>query len=101
MRTPLRAIRGYLQTLLDEPLDPASSRRFLEIARNETLRLGRMVDGMFAVSLLDLEYGTAPPAYPSEGRFRKMPSMLLWPHLRRAYASGAEMSGMRACPPAP
>lgn len=61
MRSPLGAIRGYLQTLLEEPLDASSSRRFLEIARNETLRLGRMVDGMFAVSLLDLEYGAGPP----------------------------------------
>ncbi|MGA3037701.1 MAG: HAMP domain-containing sensor histidine kinase [Vulcanimicrobiaceae bacterium] len=63
MRTPLSAIRGYLQTVLDEPLEPAS-RRFLEIARNETLRLGRMVDGMFAVSLLDLDFGAALPASP-------------------------------------
>jgi len=59
MRTPLGAIRGYLQTLLDEPLDSATTRRFLEVARNEAMRLGRMVDGMFAVSLLDLEYGAA------------------------------------------
>lgn len=64
MRTPLTAIRGYLQTVLDEPLEPATSKRFLEIARNETLRLGRMVDGMFAVSLLDLEFGAAQPASP-------------------------------------
>jgi len=67
MRTPLGAIRGYLQTILDEPLDASSSRRFLEIARNETLRLGRMVEGMFAVSLLDLEYGAAPPPSPAHG----------------------------------
>ncbi len=66
MRTPLGAIRGYLQTLLEEPLDASTSRRFLEIARNEALRLGRMVDGMFAVSLLDLEYG-APPALSERG----------------------------------
>jgi len=67
MRTPLTAIRGYLQTVLEEPLAPSVSKRFLEIARNETLRLGRMVDGMFAVSLLDLEYETAPPPSPERG----------------------------------
>jgi len=67
MRTPLGAIRGYLQTVLDEPLDPSTSRRFLEVARNEALRLGRMVDGMFAVSLLDLEYGAPLPALPERG----------------------------------
>lgn len=60
MRTPIAAVRGYLQTVLDEPLEAATSRRFLEIARNETLRLGRMVDGMFSVSLLDLEFGAVP-----------------------------------------
>lgn len=60
MRAPISAIRGYLQTLLDESPEPATSRRFLEIARNETLRLSRMVDGMFSVSLLDLEFSAAP-----------------------------------------
>ncbi len=57
MRTPLTAIRGYLETLLDESPDAATARRFLETARNEAMRLGRLIDGMFAVSLLDLDYG--------------------------------------------
>jgi signal transduction histidine kinase len=57
MRTPLTAIRGYLETVLDESLDASTTRRFLETARGEALRLGRLIDGMFAVSLLDLEYG--------------------------------------------
>ncbi|MGH7684118.1 MAG: sensor histidine kinase, partial [Vulcanimicrobiaceae bacterium] len=56
MRTPLTAIRGYLETVLGESLDASTTRRFLETARAEALRLGRLVDGMFAVSLLDLEY---------------------------------------------
>jgi signal transduction histidine kinase len=55
MRTPLTAIRGYLETLLDQTQHPQKARRFLEIARNETLRLGRLIDGMFEVSLLDIE----------------------------------------------
>lgn len=57
MRAPLTAIRGYLDTVLDESLDAAKARRFLETARGEALRLGRLIDGMFAVSLLDLDYG--------------------------------------------
>lgn len=65
MRTPLTAIRGYLQTLLDEPHEDSTARRFLEIARDETLRLGRLVDGMFAVSLLDLGFARAPSAAES------------------------------------
>ena len=59
MRAPLTAIRGYLETVLEEPLDAPQLRRFLETARGEALRLGRLIDGMFAVSLLDLEYGNA------------------------------------------
>jgi signal transduction histidine kinase len=41
--------------LLGEPLDAATTRRFLEIARAEALRLGHLVEGMFALSLLDLQ----------------------------------------------
>ena len=54
LRTPLTSIRGYLETLLDEPLDAATTRRFLDTARRETLRLSRLVEGMFEFSLLDL-----------------------------------------------
>jgi len=54
LRTPLTSIRGYLETLLDDGCDPATSRRFLETARREALRMGRLLDGMFEFSLLDL-----------------------------------------------
>lgn len=54
LRTPLTSIRGYLETLLDGGIDPPTTRRFLEVARRETLRLGRLVDTMFEFSLLDL-----------------------------------------------
>jgi two-component system, OmpR family, phosphate regulon sensor histidine kinase PhoR len=54
LRTPLTSIRGYIETLLDEDLDAPTVRRFLEVARNEALRLGRLVDGMLDFSLLDL-----------------------------------------------
>ncbi len=47
-------IRGYLETLLEEDLEPETARRFLEIARLEALRMGRLVDGMFDISMLDL-----------------------------------------------
>lgn len=58
LRTPLASIRGYLETVLDGDVDPQSTRRFLDTARRETLRLGRMVDGMLEFSLLDL----SPPS---------------------------------------
>lgn len=54
LRTPLTSIRGYLETLLDEETDAATARRFLEIARREALRMGRLLEGMFEFSLLDL-----------------------------------------------
>jgi len=57
LRTPLTSIRGYLETVLEDDLDPATARRFLETARREALRLGRLVDGMMGVSLLDLSTG--------------------------------------------
>ncbi|HEY9085774.1 MAG TPA: HAMP domain-containing sensor histidine kinase [Candidatus Tyrphobacter sp.] len=62
LRTPLSSIRGYLESVLDEEIDPRRTRRFLETARREALRLGRMVDGMLEFSLLDL----SPPALASQ-----------------------------------
>jgi signal transduction histidine kinase len=57
LRTPLTSIRGYLETLLEEELDPATARRFLEVARAEAMRMGRLVDGMFDISMLDMRSG--------------------------------------------
>jgi signal transduction histidine kinase len=54
LRTPLSSIRGYLETLLDPGVDDETRARFVRIAYNESLRLGRLVDGMFEISLLDL-----------------------------------------------
>jgi len=60
LRTPLTSIRGYLETVLDDEMDAATRHAFLHTARRETLRLGRLVDGMLDFSLLDLS-GGAPP----------------------------------------
>jgi signal transduction histidine kinase len=57
LRTPLTSIRGYLETLIEQELDPETSRRFLEVARSEAVRLGRLVDGMFEISMMDLRAG--------------------------------------------
>ncbi len=54
LRTPLTSIRGYLETLLEEELEPATARRFLEVARAEAMRMGRLVEGMFDISMLDM-----------------------------------------------
>jgi two-component system phosphate regulon sensor histidine kinase PhoR len=54
LRTPLTSIRGYIETVLDGQIDPQTSRRFLETARREALRLGRLIDGMLEISMLEL-----------------------------------------------
>jgi signal transduction histidine kinase len=58
LRTPLASIRGYLETLLDDGIDERTRQRFVSIAYKESLRLSRLVEGMFEISLLDLH--TAP-----------------------------------------
>jgi signal transduction histidine kinase len=62
LRTPLTSIRGYLETLIDGGVDTETVRHFLEVARSEALRLGRIVDGMLDFSLLDLSTGAPPYA---------------------------------------
>jgi signal transduction histidine kinase len=54
LRTPLASIRGYLETLLAGETDRATSDRFVRIAHGEALRLTRLLEGMFEISLLDL-----------------------------------------------
>jgi two-component system phosphate regulon sensor histidine kinase PhoR len=56
LRTPLTSIRGYLETLLDGALEePATGRRFLEIAHTHSERLSRLVDDLLQLS--DIETG--------------------------------------------
>jgi signal transduction histidine kinase len=54
MRTPLMSISGYVQTLLERDLDRATMRAFLETAQLEAMRLRRLVDSMYELSLMDL-----------------------------------------------
>jgi two-component system phosphate regulon sensor histidine kinase PhoR len=62
LRTPLSSIRGYLETLLDDGVDPGTRERFVRIAYNESLRLSRLVEGMFEISLLDMRAALPAPA---------------------------------------
>jgi signal transduction histidine kinase len=65
LRTPLSSIRGYLETLLDRDVDAGTRERFVRIAYNESLRLSRLVEGMFEISLLDLHADGLVPAIGS------------------------------------
>lgn len=56
LRTPLTAIKGYLETLLDEaPQEPRTHRRFLEVANSHAERLGRLLNDL--LNLSDIETG--------------------------------------------
>jgi signal transduction histidine kinase len=63
LRTPLASIRGYLETLLCDDADEGTRRRFVRIAHAESLRLTRLLEGMFEVSLLDLSGMFGRPAF--------------------------------------
>jgi len=55
MRTPLMSIDGYLQTVLESDLDETTRRHFTEVAKSESVRLRRLVESMYALSLADLD----------------------------------------------
>ncbi|MGH8011514.1 MAG: ATP-binding protein [Candidatus Binataceae bacterium] len=58
LRTPLSAIRGYAETLMQGVDDPETGRRFLGIVERQSRRLARLIDDL--VSLSDLERGLTP-----------------------------------------
>ncbi|HEY4442420.1 MAG TPA: HAMP domain-containing sensor histidine kinase [Candidatus Elarobacter sp.] len=60
LRTPLSSIRGYLETLLDGGVDAPTRHRFLRIAHDESLRMSRLIEGMFEISLLDMRDSGMP-----------------------------------------
>jgi two-component system phosphate regulon sensor histidine kinase PhoR len=55
LRTPLAIINGYLENLLEDDMiiDPAMSRRFLQIMRKHTDRISRIVEDMLVISRLE------------------------------------------------
>ena len=60
-RTPLAAIRGYAETLLDGALDDENyNRKFLEIILSHSVRLSNIASDLLVLSELDTENG--PPA---------------------------------------
>ena len=66
IRTPLSALCGYAETLLDGVDDPDTQRRFLGIIERQSHRLARLVDDL--VSLSDLERGLIAAADQGTGR---------------------------------
>ncbi len=58
LRTPLTSIKGFVETLLENPVkDTATSEKFLKIIAEETGRLGRLVEDI--LTLGEIEQGVA------------------------------------------
>jgi signal transduction histidine kinase len=55
MRTPLMSIDGYLRTVLESDLQDSIRRHFIEVAQLEATRLQRLVESMYALSVIDLD----------------------------------------------
>ena len=53
LRTPLTAIRGYVETLLDDPPGPEDARRFLGIVARHAARMERLVRDLLRLARLD------------------------------------------------
>jgi signal transduction histidine kinase len=66
LRTPLAALRGYLQTLLmkGDSLADSQQRHYLEVANRHAERLARLVEQMFELAKLD-----APETEPKREAF--------------------------------
>lgn len=55
LRTPLASMQGYIETLIikDESLDTRTRQKYLEIARMHAAHLGRLVQDLFELAMLD------------------------------------------------
>jgi two-component system, OmpR family, phosphate regulon sensor histidine kinase PhoR len=62
MRTPLAAIRGYAETLLDGALeDAANNRKFVEVIQSHAIRLNSIASDLLVLSELDSKAPSTPP----------------------------------------
>lgn len=61
LRTPLTTMQGYIETLIikDDALDSQTRLQYLEIARKHATHLGKLVQGLFELAMLD-SGGVAP-----------------------------------------
>jgi len=55
LRTPLATMQGYIETLIikDEALDTRTRQKYLEVARRHATHLGRLIQDLFELALLD------------------------------------------------
>ena len=91
IRTPLSALCGYAETLLDGVDDPDTRTRFLGIIERQSRRLARLVDDL--VSLSDLERGLTPM------QFKELDARRLFEEAVELMREPAERPGRRAGDP--
>lgn len=55
LRTPLTTMQGYIETLIikDKTLDPETRSQYLEVARKHAAHLGRLIQDLFELAMLD------------------------------------------------
>lgn len=53
LKTPLTSISGYAETLVGEPTDPDTTRRFLNVILTNARRMQRLVDGLLDLSRIE------------------------------------------------
>jgi len=53
LRTPLSVLRGETELLLSEPRSPAEYQRALQVIDGELVKLTRIVEGLFTISMAD------------------------------------------------
>jgi two-component system phosphate regulon sensor histidine kinase PhoR len=53
LRTPLSILRGYIEVLLDSPASQEESARILPIMERHSKRLGRLIDDLLSLALLE------------------------------------------------
>jgi signal transduction histidine kinase len=53
LKTPLTAVSGYAETLLDEGIPPEQRRRFVETIRDNAWRMQRIVDDLLDLSRIE------------------------------------------------
>lgn len=82
LRTPLSSIRGYLETLIGGA-DAAHTAQFLDVARREALRMGRLLDGMLEFSLLDVSGAALCASSCEVGRAVRMACEVVRPLARQ------------------
>lgn len=94
LRTPLSALCGYAETLLQGVDDPETQQRFLGIIERQSRRLARLIEDLIALS--DLERGFTPLKFDNldpERAVNEAVELMLEPAGRRGVTLRAHYDG--------